>query len=140
MRGYAYGVEAWGDYRLTSWWRLSAGFTAEHEQLSFKAGDPGLLGAAEAGDDPSAQGQIRSSMTLGHDVTFDATLRSVAALPNPAVPAYTDLNARLGWNVTKRVQLSVSGFNLLHAYHAEYPSSQGGAVPRSVFVELRVKM
>ena len=140
MRGYAYGVEAWGDYRLTSWWRLSAGFTAEHEQLSFKAGDPGLLGAAEAGDDPSAQGQIRSSMTLGHDVTFDATVRSVAALPNPAVPAYTDLNARLGWNVTKRVQLSVSGFNLLHAYHAEYPSSQGGAVPRSVFVELRVKM
>jgi len=140
MRGDAYGVEAWGDYRLTDWWQLSAGFSAEHEQLSFQPGDPGLLGAAEAGDDPAAQGQIRSSMNLGRDVTFDATLRSVAALPNPAVPAYTELNARLGWNVTPRIQLSVSGFNLLHAYHVEYPSSEGGAVPRSFFVELRVRM
>ena len=140
MRGDAYGVEAWGDYRLTDWWRLSAGFSAEHEQLSFQAGDPGLLGVAEAGDDPAAQGQIRSSMNLGRDVTFDATLRSVAALPNPAVPAYTDLNARLGWNLSPKIQLSVSGFNLLHAYHVEYPSSPGGAAARSVFVELRVKM
>ena len=79
-------------------------------------------------------------MNLGRDVTFDATVRGVAALPNPALPAYTELNARLGWNVTSRVQLSVSGFNLLHAYHVEYPSSQGGAVPRSVFVELRARM
>jgi iron complex outermembrane recepter protein len=140
MRGDAYGVEAWSDYRVTDWWRLSAGFSAEHEQLSFKAGDPGLLGAAEAGDEPAAQGQIRSSMNLGRDVTFDATVRSVAALPNPALPAYTELNARLGWNVTPRIQLSVSGFNLLHAYHVEYVSSPDGAVPRSVIVELRVKM
>jgi iron complex outermembrane receptor protein len=140
MRGYAYGVEAWGDYRLTDWWRLSAGFSAEHEQLSFQPGDPALLGVAEAGDDPVAQGQVRSSMNLGRDVTFDATLRGVSALPNPAVPAYTELNARLGWNVTPRIQLSVSGFNLLHAYHVEYPSSEGGAVPREVFVELRVRM
>ena len=63
-----------------------------------------------------------------------------AALPNPAVPAYTELNARLGWAVTPKIQVSVSGFNLLHAYHLEYPSSEGGAVPRSVFVELRVKL
>jgi iron complex outermembrane recepter protein len=140
MRGDAYGVEAWGDYRLTDWWRLSAGFSAEHEELSFQAGDVGLLGVAEAGDDPAAQGQIRSSMNLGRDVTFDATVRSVAALPNPAIPAYTELNARLGWNVTPRIQLSVSGFNLLHAYHLEYVSSPDGAVPRSVIVELRVRM
>jgi len=140
MRGDAYGVEAWGDYRLTSWWRLSAGFSAEHEQLSFQAGDAGLLGKGEAGDDPVAQGQVRSSMNLGRDVTFDATLRSVSSLPDPAVPAYTELNARLGWNVTPKIQLSVSGFNLLHAYHLEYPSSEGGAVPRTVFVEMRVKL
>jgi len=114
--------------------------SAEHEQLQFKAGDPCLLGAAGAGDDPTAQGQVRSYVNLGHNVTLDATVRSVSALPDPRVPAYTELNARLAWNITPRVQLSVSGFNLLHAYHVEYPSNEGGAVPRSVFVELRVKM
>ncbi len=140
MYGDAYGVEAWGDLRVTDWWRLSAGVSAEHEELKFKAGDPGLLGPSEAGDDPTAQGQLRSYMNLGRNFTLDATLRGVSALADPAVPAYTELNARLGWNVTPRVQLSVSGFNLLHAYHVEYPGSAGGSVPRSIFVEMRVKM
>jgi iron complex outermembrane receptor protein len=140
MRGETYGVEAWGDYRLTRWWRLTAGYAAEHEHLTFKPGDPGVLGAAEAGDDPPQQGFLRSSMNLGSRMTFDADLRYVAALPNPMVPAYTELNCRIGWNVTDRVQLSVSGFNLVHPYHLEFPSSEGGAVPRSVFAEVRWRL
>ena len=140
MHGDAYGVEAWGDYRVTDWWRLSAGVSAEREELAFNNPATTLPGASQAGDEPSAQGQVRSYMNLGRNLTLDATLRSVSNLPDPAVPAYTELNARLGWNVTPRVQLSVSGFNLLHAYHEEYPSGEGGAVPRSFVVEMRVKL
>jgi len=140
MRGDTYGVEVWGDYRLASWWRLTAGYTAEHEDLTFKPGDPGLLGAAAAGDDAPQQASLRSSMNLGSRVTFDADLRYVATLPNPAVPAYTELNTRIGWNLTDRVQLSISGFNLLHPYHLEFPSNEGGAVPRSVFAEVRWRL
>jgi len=140
MRGTTYGVEGWGDYRLTTWWRLTAGYAAEHERLYFAPGDPGLLGAAAAGDDPAQQGFIRSSMNLGPRVTFDADLRSVAPLPDPAVPGYTELNARIGWNITDRVQVSISGFNLLHPYHLEFPSNEGGSVPRSVFAELRWRL
>jgi len=77
-------------------------------------------------------------MNLGPKVTFDADLRYQAALPNPAVPAYVELNSRIGWNVTNRVQLSLSGFNLLHAHHVEFPGS--GAVARSFFAEVRWRL
>jgi iron complex outermembrane receptor protein len=137
MRGDTYGLEAWGDYRLTSWWRLSASVNLMHENLSFKPGASGILGVAQAGDDPTSQAQLRSSMNLGRQFTFDADLRYVGALPNPRVTAYTEADSRLGWNLTDRIQFSVSGFNLLHKYHQEYPGAD--AVPRSVFADVRLR-
>jgi iron complex outermembrane receptor protein len=47
-------------------------------------------------------------------------LRAVAALPNPAVPAYAELNLRAGWWVTTRTELWVAGHDLLHDRHPEF--------------------
>jgi iron complex outermembrane receptor protein len=138
MQGYTYGFEAWGEYRATPWWRLVASFDDLEEHLTFKTGASGLLGVAQAGDDPEHQATLRSSMDLGHHVTWDADLRYVSALPDPGVPAYVELNTRIGWNINDHVQLSLSGFNLLHAYHLEFPASEANAVPRSFVAELRL--
>ena len=70
-------------------------------------------------------------MNLGPDVTLDADLRYVGVLPNPHVPAYVELDASVGWNVSDRVRLSLAGFNLLHARHQEFPAPEASAVPRS---------
>ena len=137
MEGDTYGLEAWGDYRLTDWWKLTASFNILEENLRFKPGASALLGVAQAGDDPEHQASLRSSMNLPRDITFDADLRYVDALPDPHVPAYVELNSRIGWNVTKRVQLSLSGFNLLHDRHLEFPAPAANAVPRSFFAEVR---
>ena len=49
-----------------------------------------------------------------------------------------ELNGRLGWRATESVDLSLNGLNLLHAWHDEFPSSQGGeAIGRSVMAEVR---
>jgi iron complex outermembrane receptor protein len=136
IHGQTWGVEMWGDYQLLAWWRLAASFDLMREHLGFVAGDLGLLGVAQAGDDPQHQASLRSSMTLGRQVTLDADLRYVDALPDPHVPAYTELNARLGWAVTRRIELSLSGANLLHPYHQEYPAP-AMAVARSVFGQIR---
>ena len=53
------------------------------------------------------------------------------------LPAYGELNTRVAWNLTDKLQLAISGFNLLHARHQEFPASNATAVPRSVFVGLR---
>ena len=137
MQGHTYGVDAWADYQALAWWRLSAGFNALHKDLTFKPGASGILGAAQAGDDPKYQAQLRSSMDLPHDITLDAALRYVSALPDPRVPSYVELNGRIAWDITDHVQIGVSGQNLLHDNHLEFPAST--PVPRTVLADLQFR-
>ncbi len=135
MTGRSYGIEAWADYQAASWWRLSAGFNALEEKFRFAAGASGLLGVSQAANDPKFQASLKSSAELGRAVTLDAALRYVSALPDPRVPAYVELDSRLAWALGERLQLAVSGRNLLHDSHREYPG--GDRIPRGVSVDLQ---
>ena len=120
MEGETYGLEFWGAYQATAWWRLTAGANWLHEDLRFKPGSVSIGGIASAGDDPDYQLSLRSAMDLPHGITLDLDLRRVGALPSPATAAYTELGGRIGWPVTRNVELSLSGANLLHAHHLEF--------------------
>jgi iron complex outermembrane receptor protein len=137
MRGDTYGVEAWANWQATDWWRLSPGFTALREQLRLKPGASGLLGIAQAADDPSSHATLTSSMDLGHRTSFDATLRYVGALPDPALAHYYEMDARVGWRPSHTLEVSLSGLNLLHARHSEFAAPSGEYIPRSVMAEAR---
>lgn len=139
MRGKVWGVESWADFQAASWWRLSASINFMREEFRFAPGASGLLGVVQAGDDPQHLASLKSSMNLGRDVTLDADLRYVDALPNPAVPAYVELGGRIGWNITDKIQLSLAGQNLLHDRHQEYPAPGASASPRQVYAALRLK-
>jgi iron complex outermembrane receptor protein len=136
MKGHVYGVEAWGNYQAAPWWRLDAGVMLQHEHFNFIPGASGVLGVAQAGDDPHHQAMLRSSMDFGQ-FRFDADLRYIGMLPNPAVPAYAELNARLAWQILPATEVAVSGFNLLHGHHQEWTIPPGDEIPRMVFLELR---
>ena len=88
----------------------------------FRPGSSGLGGLAIAGNDPAWQASLKSSMDLPHGLSLDMDLRGVGALPEPASPAYAELNARLAWAVTRSLELSVTGANLLHERHLEFGS------------------
>jgi len=138
MAGHVYGVEAWGDYRVNDWWRLSAGFNVQHEDLFLKPGASQIGGTTLTADDPNHQAQLRSYVDFGGGVSWDAFLRYVGKLHNPALDEYVELNSRLGWKVTPYWDLSLSGFNLIHAHHQEFV--EPGAtdeIPRSFMVESR---
>lgn len=139
MEGSVYGVQVWGSYQAADWWRLSAGLTVQNRSLRFKPGASGLLGVAQAGDDPHHQASLRSSMNLSDSVMFDADLRYVGELPNPVVPAYVELNTRLGWAINDRLELAISGFNLLHAHHREFTLADSDSIKRSFFIDTRWK-
>ena len=130
LTGHSYGIEAWGDYRPTGWWTLSAGVSWLGEHFHARPGTPQLLGPEQNGDDPDQQATLRSSMNLGGGVTIDADFREVGALPDPRVPAYAELDGRIGWALGRHLLLSVSGSNLLHAHHVEYAT--GYRVSRQV--------
>ena len=125
LEGETYGVEAWGAYALTDWWRINAGLSALHEDIRVKPGVPDVLGLSSSGSDPSYQASLRSSMNLPGRIHFDAGLRRVAKLSRSTIPAYTELDARLAWKATRTVELSVTGDNLLHALHTEFDSNSG---------------
>jgi iron complex outermembrane receptor protein len=95
------------------------------------------LGLSQQGNDPHHQASLRSSMNLSDSVTFDADFRYVGRLPDPHVPSYVELNARLGWMITEKIELSLSGFNLLHDHHLEF--APGDEIKRSFFVDTRWK-
>jgi iron complex outermembrane receptor protein len=137
LAGETYGADIWADYQVTPWWRLSAAFDELIEHFAIKPGNVALLGIAELGDDPQQRASLRSSMNLGPAVTLDGELRYVSALPDPHLPAFVEFNTSIGWNVSDDVRLSLSGFNLLHARHLEFPASEANAVPRSFAVGLQ---
>ncbi len=122
MDGETHGVEVWGAYQASSWWTLTAGANWLHKDLRFKPGSSGLGGVEIAGDDPAYQVSLRSAMNLPHGVTLDIDFRDIGALPTPASPAYAELGARLAWPVTRSVELSLTGANLLHDRHLEFGS------------------
>ncbi len=138
MEGHTYGVETWGSYAVRDGWRLGAGFTSQRQHLRFKPGASRLLGVAQAGDDPTHYGFIRSMINLSDHWTLDADLRGVGALPDPKVPGYVELNARLGWRVSDTLQFSLSGFNLLHPWHQERGFPGADRIGRSVTFDTRV--
>ncbi len=140
MEGHTYGIEVWGAYQPTRWWSLSGGFSLFHSDLRFKPGSSGLGGIATAGDDPHHQANLQSTIELGHGVYWNADLRWVGQLPNPRIAAYTELNTTLTWSLTKRLQIAVSGFNLLQPHHVEYEEAgmpYGDEVYRSFFIQTK---
>ncbi len=59
-------------------------------------------------------------MDLPKGLTLDIDLRDTGALPAPASPSYAELGARIGWPVSRSVELSLTGSNLLHSHHLEF--------------------
>ncbi len=141
MEGETYGVEAWGTWQVTPAWRLNAGLDTLRKDLRLKAGSRDLFGVQFAGDDPDFQAQLGSHLDLSDRLELDLDLRHVARLPSPQVPAYSELNARLGWRISDQVEVSLSGENLLNDHHAEFinPGVTRLSIPRTARADLRLR-
>lgn len=125
VRGRTHGLEAWASYQVSPAWRVDAGLNLLRQRFRFAAGsaDPGSPSAG--GNDPKHQFLLRSSWSLPRDVGLDVGLRKIGALPNPQVPGYVVVDARLGWQVMPGLELSLAAFNLLDERHAESGTAPG---------------
>jgi iron complex outermembrane receptor protein len=113
MSGEAYGVEAWGSYSVTDWWRVNAGLNWQDKDLQIDPGSADVFGVQFAGNDPALQLNLRSLMDFGERVQFDVTSRYVSELESPAVDSYVAVDARIGLRLTDHFELSIAGYNLL---------------------------
>ena len=60
--------------------------------------------AGMEGNDPRSRFVLRSLIDLPGGFELDGTVRHVARLPAPVVPAYTELDLRLGWQASDRAR------------------------------------
>lgn len=146
MRGQTYGAEIWGSYQVLSWWRLDAGANWLHENLHADPGSASVaIARALAGDDPSYQLSLRSAMMFASNGLFDLSVRQIGSLPEPASPAYAEVDARVAWSVLPSLEVSVKGSNLVHSQHLEFGTtaaplqlgSTGVETGRAYFLEVR---
>ena len=133
LNAETYGAELRLNVQAASWWRLYSSYTYFHKDLRFDPGSTDSSGGTAEGDDPDARWAIRSLMDLPRRMELDAWLRHVDSLPAPFIPGYTELDIRLGWRLSSRLELSLVGQNLLHNQHAEFPTSVPKEVERSVY-------
>jgi iron complex outermembrane recepter protein len=120
MRGWANGIEMWANYQAGARWRLAAGMTALRERFSLKDGSTDRIGLRYAGArEPAHTFQLRSTWSVNERSELEVGLRKVGALALGPVPAYTALDARLGWRLRAGLELSASGQNL-NGSHAEF--------------------
>jgi iron complex outermembrane receptor protein len=119
MYGETYGLEAWGAYAMTNWWRLNFGLTWLNKDLAIDANSADMFGTDLAGNDPETQISLRSLMDLNERTRFDVTTRYVSELPDPHVPAYISVDMRLSYQVNREWELSAGGYNLFND-HVEF--------------------
>ncbi len=121
LKGENYGGEIAASAQVTPQWRLNAGYSLLFSKLHRK--DGGTDTTTELfmeGSSPQNQFFLRSSLDLPHGFEFDGTLRYVDSLSAGSVPGYLTLDLRLGWHVTRNLELSVVGQNLLDWRHREF--------------------
>jgi iron complex outermembrane receptor protein len=138
--GHTYGLEVSADWRPTERWRIQAAYTWLRMNVdSFPD---------ENGRSPEHQLSLRSDLVLGEDVELDLWLRSVGELPGGGsngpesrVPGYTTLDARLAWQATPELTVSLVGRNLIDPAHPEFVPDflpyLATEVDREVLLQLR---
>jgi iron complex outermembrane receptor protein len=141
LEGDTYGLEFGGNYQVTEAWSMHAGYTLLRENLRVKPGQFDLDDALNETADPRGQFSLRSALTLPRRTEIMAALRWVDTLhtnngPTPGtVPSYFELDTRLAWHVSARLELSLAGQNLLHNRHPEYgfPDPARPEIDRTVY-------
>ena len=137
IRGSTYGIDAWADWGPTHWWTLAIGGTLLAQDFKAEPSSSNILGIEQIGTDPPYWLSLRSTMKPLPGLSLDLDLRAVGALRYSAVQAYRELNGKLEWTATPELALSVTGTNLLHDRHQEYPGAD--LIPRRVMAGVEVR-
>jgi hypothetical protein len=84
-------------------------------------------------------------MTFTRDWLLYLDLRHIGALPSPASPSYTELNAHVSWTASRAITWALTGSNLARPHHLEFGTTAaplqlgatGVEAGRSVFLEVQ---
>ena len=137
MYGYTYGTEIAVTWKVRDDWKLVAGYTWLKLQLDSHLASDRYKGRESS--DPENQCNLRSHLSLPGNLEFDSALYYVDRVSRWDIPSYLRLDARLGWQPTKDLGISLVMHNLLDDHHPEYDTEQGyisSQVKRSIYMKV----
>ena len=118
--GESYGAEVTADYLITKGWRVRAGHTELRIHIWPNPGSTDTTRGASESQTPDRQFFLFSSLDLPAHLRLDAGMRAIDDITRQQIPGYAELNAKLTWQPTPQLDLSLVGQNLLHDRHAEF--------------------
>jgi iron complex outermembrane recepter protein len=136
LEGQSRGVELGVNVQPLAWWRTHVSYTWLDTSIERSEGSRDVSGGVNEANDPGYLVGLRSALDLPRNVELDVIVRGIGALANPRVPAYTEMNLRLGWRATPNLDVWLAGQDLLHDHHPEF----GAALPRRVEFERGVRL
>ena len=136
LNGRAQGVELSTTVQPVPVLRLRASYSFLDLSITKDLDSRDVGGGTTEANDPTHRFGLRTDVDLPRNVEVSLFLRSIGALPNPSVPAYTELNGRVGWRATPHFELSFAAQDLLHDHHPEF----GALAPRRVEFERSVRV
>ena len=134
--GHAYGAELNGEYRAGDHLSFRAGYSYLNLDIDDAPGDPGVFGASLDNDrSPDHMFYLQSFAQLTHRLQWDTSVRYVDRLQNgllyefdpingfvpiDGIPSYVQLDTRINFRISDRLNVSVVGRNLLNSAQSEF--------------------
>ncbi|MCB0323036.1 MAG: TonB-dependent receptor [Bdellovibrionales bacterium] len=138
IHGDAYGGEIAVNYVPTPWLRFNGSYS--YVQLDLKLDPDGADRAQVVRQDeadPEHQFVLQTSIDFAENWELDVGARYVDRLSSRDVPSYTAAHFHLAWDVSRQLQVSLVGENLLDAHHFEQSGGLATQVERSLYARLR---
>jgi iron complex outermembrane receptor protein len=140
--GKSLGFELAMNWQPASWWRLQASYSYLNMLIELEHGSTDQGSVAGTHEMYAHhQGNLRSHFSLAPGLSLNLWLRAVDDLENLDTDGYITMDAKLGWDINDRLELSLVGQNLFGGGHqefeAEFAEGRGYEVRPSGYVQLR---
>jgi iron complex outermembrane recepter protein len=123
VKGISYGSELSATWQAHSRWLLKGGYTFLKKDLSVKSTSMDLNKGSAESNDPEHQFLIQSVVDITRKIEWGTVIRYIGKLPKPVVKAYTGLDVRIGWKITRVIEINLIAQNLLNQQHQEFIAS-----------------
>jgi iron complex outermembrane receptor protein len=137
-KAYSEGIEIAGKWNPADNWQLAASYS--YINLVFDVKDSPT--SADWGRQPKNQFNVRSNYNFGSGITMTNALYYVDQLGGISIPSYYRFDSRLAYEVTKGIEISLVGQNLLDDRHQEFNPflfRSAAEIGRSVYGRVAIK-
>lgn len=121
MYGETYGTEIAAHWQVNKSWKLVGGYSFLNMQMRTEGSSTNTtLASRKEREAPHNIFHIRSQLNLLDNLEFDTILYYVDSVPHYSIPSYIRLDMGLTWHVSKNMDFSIIGQNLLDRAHPEF--------------------